>query len=152
MYELALAVYDYAVTLPNVDIEKIVPMGFSLGTGCAVYLAAKRRVSGLILAAPYANGYDLYNNMVPIFFGPMRLLVKQKLPSDEYAPKVTCPVFIVASRSDEVVSFLSSEFLSKLFSGNVDFIILDDELHNHIFQGLGVMNKMQTFLEEIALN
>ena len=44
MYEETLAVYDYAVTLTSVDDNCIVAMGYSLGTGCAVYLAAQRPV------------------------------------------------------------------------------------------------------------
>jgi len=150
MYEGALAAYDYAVTLPNVDPERIVAMGFSLGTGSAVYLAANRPVAGLILAAPYANGYDLYNNVLPIFYGPMKLLVRQKLPSDEYAPKVTSPVLIIASRNDEIIPFSSSEQLSKLFSGGVDFIELLNVYHNDIFRAEGVLNRVQYFLEGVA--
>jgi pimeloyl-ACP methyl ester carboxylesterase len=81
----------------------------------------------------------------------MRLLVRQKLPSDEYAPKVICPVLIIASRSDEIVSFSTSERLSKLFSSNVEFMILDNELHNYIFQGDGVFDRIRTFLLEFSV-
>jgi len=152
MYEQSLAVYDYAVTLPNVDSEQIVTMGYSLGTGSAVYLAAHRPVAGLILAAPYANGYDLYNGMLPIFVGPFKSLVKQKLPSDEYAPSVMCPALIIASRDDEMVPFASSERLSKLFSGSVEFVELNNVSHNGIFSEKDVYNKVQSFLESAALN
>ena len=150
MYEGALAAYDYAVTMPNVDTDRIVAMCFSLGTGSGVYLAANRSVAGLILIAPYANGYDLYNNVLPVFYGPMRLLVRQKLPSDEYAPKVTCPVLMIASRNDEIIPFSSSEKLSKLFLGSVEFIELSNVYHNDIFRGGGVLRRVQYFLEGIA--
>ena len=146
MYEQALAVYDYASALTYVDESRIVAMGYSLGTGSAVYLAANRPVTGLILATPYANGYDLYNNMLPIFYGPMRLLVKQKLPSESYAPSVTCPVLIIASLSDEVIPYSTSERLSRLFPGDVDFMTLDNALHNFIFQTDGVFEKVRFFL------
>jgi len=150
MYEQSLAVYDYAAALPIVDTSRIVVMGYSMGTGSAVYLAANRQVAGLILATPYANGYDIYNNMLPIFFGPVKYLVKQKLPSDKYAPKVTCSVLIISSRSDETVPFSSSQRLSKLFPGNVDFMKLDNARHNEIFNKEGVFDKVQSFLEEVA--
>lgn len=151
MYEGALAVYDYAVTLDNVESDRIVTMGYSMGTGSAVYLAANRHVAGIILAAPYANGNDLYNNMLPIFYGPMQLLVKQKIPSEEYAPDVSCPALVIASRSDEAVPFASSERLSELFSGDVDFMELDNAWHNEIFQADGVYDRVQNFLEEVAV-
>lgn len=149
MYEEALAVYDWAAALPEVDVERIVAMGYSIGTGCAVYLAANRPVAGLVLAAPYANGYDLYNSTFPVFFGPLKVLAKHKLPSDEYAPKVTCPVLVIASRNDEAVPFGSSERLSKLFklSSGVDFMPVDGATHNGLFGAEGVFGKIQAFLE-----
>ena len=149
IYEGALAVFDFAVTLPYVDSERIVVKGFSLGTGAAVYLAANRPVAGLILAAPFAAGHDLYNNVLPIFRGPLRRLVNQRFPSYEHAPNVLCPVLVIASRNDEIIPFSSSERLAGLFPGDVDFMILDNERHNFIFQGSGVFNRVQSFLEGI---
>jgi hypothetical protein len=150
MYEKALAAYDYAAALPQVDSVRIVAMGFSLGTGSAVYLAAHRPVAGLILAAPYASGADLYNNLLPIFHGPLRLLIRQRLPSDEFAPDVTCPVLIIASRGDEIIPFSSSERLAPLFPGDVDFMELSHARHNLIFHTDGVYARIQSFLEGAA--
>lgn len=150
MYEEALTVYDYAMTLPNVDTDNIVSMGYSLGTGVAVYLAANRNVDGLILCAPYENGYDTYNKLIPIFYGPLKLLVKQKLPSSEYAKKVTCPTLVVASHADEMVPFSSSKRLLELFSGEVDFVELETKGHNEIFQGVGVYEAIQSFLVRVG--
>jgi pimeloyl-ACP methyl ester carboxylesterase len=150
MYEQALAVYDYAASLPYVDSSRIVAMGFSIGSGIAVHLAANRPAAGLILAAPYYNGYDIYNNLLPVFYGPMRLLVKQKLPSDEYARNVTCPVLIIASRSDEVIPFSSSERLATQFKGNIEFVALDNAFHNTLFQDVGTFERLKAFLEEVT--
>ncbi|MCL1809854.1 MAG: alpha/beta hydrolase [Clostridiales bacterium] len=149
MCRQALAVYDWAASLPNVDSECIVTIGYSLGTGCAVYLAANRPVAGVILAAPYANGCDLFNNVVPVFTGPMKLLVKQKLASDKWAPKVECPALVIASRSDEVVPFSSSARLVGLFPGNVDFLEVENAHHRGIFNVEGVFERVQSFLTEI---
>jgi len=149
MQEGALAVFDFALTLPYVDADRIVAMGFSLGTGSAVYLAANRPVAGLIIVAPYANGYDLYNNVLPIFHGPMRLLVRQKFPSDQHAPGVTCPVLLIASRGDEIIPFSSSERLGAMFYGDVNFVVLDNVRHNGIFGARGVLDSIQRFLGTI---
>jgi fermentation-respiration switch protein FrsA (DUF1100 family) len=149
MYAEALAIFDYAVTLPSVDPTHIVAMGYSLGTGCAVYLAAERPVAGLVLVAPYANGHDIYNNMLPIFVGPGAVLVKQKLPSDEYAGLVTCPVLVIASHADEAVPFASSMRLAGLFAGPVEVLELDDASHNNIFQVEKSLTSLQSFLTEV---
>ena len=149
MYEQALAVYDFAATLDNVDSSRIATMGFSIGTGSAVHLAAHRPVTGLILVSPFANGYDLYNNLLPVFFGPMRMLVRQKLPSEGFAPYVDSPALVIASRGDRVVPFRSSERLVKAFRHDVEFIALDHAGHNHIFKEEGVFERIQGFLETL---
>jgi fermentation-respiration switch protein FrsA (DUF1100 family) len=147
MYEQALAVFDYSAALPYVNSDRIVVMGFSLGTGSAVFLAAKRPIEGLILAAPFASGHDLYNNVLPIFRGPMGLLVRQKFPSNLYAPDVVCPVLIVASHSDEIIPFGSSVRLSELFPDNVDIVALSDEQHNFVINAAGALDRVRAFLE-----
>ena len=149
MYEESLAIFDYAASLSAVDSNRIISMGYSIGTGGAVYLAANRPVTGLILAAPYANGYDFYNNMLPIFKGPMKLLVKQKFPSDQYAVNVTCPVFVIASHSDETIPFSSTQRLVKLFAGKVDFIELDNTNHNSLFKETRANLLLQSFIEGV---
>ena len=149
MQEVALAAFDYAVSHPYVDSRHIVVMGFSLGTHSAVYLAANRPVEGLILLAAYANGYDLYNNVLPIFRGPMTGLVRQKLPSDYYAPMVSSPVLIIASYTDEIIPYDSAEYLSTLFPGSVDFMTLMGVSHNEVFVADGVPERIQSFLERI---
>jgi len=148
IYAESLAVYDYAATLPG--SSRIVAMGFSIGTGAAVYLAAHRPVDGLVLLAAYANGYDIYNNILPIFYGPGRLLVREKLPSDQYAPQVTCPVLMVASHADELVPFASSQRLSTRFAGPVSFFTLDYAGHNSIPLDPRTRDQMKAFLEGLA--
>ena len=146
MQEQALAIFDYAAALANVDGGRIVVMGYSLGTASAVYLAANRPAAGLILATPFSNGYDLYNNLLPIFRGPMRFLVRQKLPSYRYAPYVACPVLIIASRNDEIIPFSSTQRLASLFPGDVDFMELSNARHNDIFLAHGVYDRVRDFL------
>ena len=146
MYQEALAVYDYVLTLPEVDADRIISMGYSLGTASAVYLAANRQVAGLILVAPYANGTDLYNNILPIFHGPLLRLVRHKLPSDSYAPYITCPALVIASRTDGIVPFSSSQRLSEQLAGPVDFMKIDKAAHSAIFRAPGVYNRIALFL------
>jgi len=152
MYEESLAVYDYARTLPGMGNSRIVSVGFSIGTGPATYLAAHRPVAGLVAIAPYANGTDLYNNALPVFRGLMELLVRQKLPSEEYAPKVTCPVQIVASKGDKVVPYASSERLAGCFPGEVGFFTLNHATHNEVLVDPEALDEVQLFLERVTRN
>jgi len=149
MYEGALEIFDYAKNLPFVDDTRIVVMGFSIGTGSAVYMAAHRPVAATILLTPFANGYDLYNNLLPIFHGPMRLLVRQKLPSDLHAPNITSPTLIIASRADEIIPFASSQRLADLVGGETTFIGIDGVSHNGMFVDATVLEEIPLFLYDI---
>jgi hypothetical protein len=146
MYEMSLSAFDYARSLP--EVSRIIIGGFSIGTGPAVYLAAHRDVDGLFLLAPFANGYDLCNSVLPIFHGPLRLLVRNPFPSDEYAKKVAAPTLLVASRADEIISFRSSERLERHFAGETTFIALNNLRHNEIFFNTTALNNIRQFLEK----
>ena len=145
----ALLIYDYAAELPYVDEGRIIIGGLSIGTGPAMYLAANRTSAGLFLLTPFASGYDLYNNVLPIFRGPLRLLVRHKFMSEVYAASVTAPVLIVASQADEIVPFHSSEKLAESFPENPTFITLSGVGHNDVMNNIVTLQSIQYFLESI---
>src|SRR6266508_2915643 len=53
LLEDGLVIHDYAKRRPDVNSERIVAMGRSLGSGVAVHLAAHRPLRGVILVSPY---------------------------------------------------------------------------------------------------
>ena len=143
----ALSAYDYASNLPYVDKSRIIAGGNSIGTGPAVYLAAERDIAGLFIFAPYASGYDLYNNALPIFYGPARLMVKHKLLSERHAPAVSVPVLIVASKDDEIVPYHSSQRLAGCFPNAPDFVTLSGAKHNDVMRHPNALESVKRFLE-----
>ncbi|MBP3558642.1 MAG: alpha/beta fold hydrolase [Thermoguttaceae bacterium] len=126
-----LAAYDAAVkAFPG---RRIVVFGFSLGTGVATYVASERPVAGLILAAPYADGFDLFNNFAPIFYGPTRSTVPYRMEAVKFAEKVDVRPLILATRPDALVPFESSERLAKAFPSGVEFVAQDDVEHHWVW-------------------
>lgn len=107
-----LAVYDALAAREDVDPARITPFGYSIGTGVATYVAAEREVDALVLMAPYADGYDLYNNMADVFYGPLRALVAFRMESVALAPDIVAPALVLSSRDDEMVPFSSSDRLA----------------------------------------
>lgn len=151
IYADALAAFDFARKLPG--ISQIIVIGYSLGTAPAVYLAARRQVDGLVLLAPFANVYDLFNNVLPIFHGPLRLLVRHKFYSDRYAEAVTIPTLLIASRDDEIVPFASAERLNARFGGETSFVILSGVRHvrhNEILFHPAALESVRAYLSEIT--
>jgi len=143
----ALAAYDYALTLPGVT--QVIVGGYSIGTGPAAYLAAHREPAGLFLLAPYANSYDLYNSVLPIFYGPLRLFVKHRFNSDKCARAVRAPALVVASRDDEIIPFASSLKLHDAFAEST-LITLNGAGHNSILFHQQALECIKEYLDALA--
>lgn len=115
MKKMALEAYDDLLAREDMCGQRVVLMSYSIGTGVANYVASKRDVDGLILMAPYQNGYDLFNGIVDMFHGPMKLFIPFRMRADRFAETVTVKPLIIASEQDEMVPYESSLGLSKRY-------------------------------------
>lgn len=111
------------------DENKIVVMGFSLGTGMASKLAAENKPHRLILQAPYYSMTGLIKNIAPITPG---FLIRYRLENYKYLPLCTMPVTIFHGNSDEVINIESSLRLKEYLKPSDELIILEGENHNGI--------------------
>jgi pimeloyl-ACP methyl ester carboxylesterase len=128
--DAGLTAYDAVIQRSDVDKNRIVVFGYSIGTGVADYVASEWNVAGLMLMAPYADGYDLYNGMVNIFHGPLHLLDAFKMESVKFAGDVVVKPLVLASESDEMVGYASSVRLSKAFPAGCTFQTIPNVGHN----------------------
>lgn len=143
-----LSVYDYFSQA--MGYRRIILMGYSLGTGVANYVASQRDPLGLILMAPYAGGCDLYNRYLPIFYGPLRLLVAYPMPAADYARQSTIRPLILASEDDETVPYQSSARLSRAYPQGCELTTLHGVRHNDFWQSSEVLEQIQTYLNQCA--
>ena len=97
--------------------DKIYVLGYSMGTGPATYAASVCGCDGLILLAPYESSTDLYNSVTPVFYGPLKGLLRYRMETGEYASKCSMPVTIIACKDDKRVPFESSKKLAEDFAG-----------------------------------
>ncbi|MGN6645145.1 MAG: alpha/beta hydrolase [Cytophaga sp.] len=107
--------------------EKIVVIGYSIGTGPATHLSSTNKPGLLILLAPYYSMVDLahqYIKLMPSF------MIRYKLRTDEYITKVACPVLIFHGKQDEVIYYGSSLKLQELFKTGDRLVTLDPQYHN----------------------
>ena len=149
MFKVAMAIYEWAVSQPDIDAENIVIMWYSIWTGIATYCASMNKVRGLILIAPYDRALSLYNNAINIFHGPMKLLVKYRFDSLSYSENIDTEVQVITSYDDEVISYKFSQNLSDKFKNHKDIIILDNNVkHSDYFSQYIVLNTIRTYLSE----
>lgn len=109
--------------------EKIIVLGYSLGTGLASKLASANNPKLLILQAPYYSMVDMMRHTYP--FIPTFIL-KYKFTTDEYVQQCKIPIVIFQGDEDEVIYYESSVKLSKYFKKEDKLITLHSQGHNGI--------------------
>lgn len=119
MQESALELYDYIVKQDYVDTSHIAIIGYSYGTGIATYLASKRTCVKLILIAGYRDICDLYNKIIPVFFGPLRIFVTDNIDAKTYAVNVKAETLLITSDGDKTINKKIPQALSKCFENAI---------------------------------
>lgn len=125
LYTNLQTVYD---TLKKQYAEnKIIVLGYSIGTGPAAKLASTNSPRLLILQAPYYSLKDLVKHIYPIV---PAFLLKYKFPTNEYLPKCKMPIVIFHGDKDEVIYYESSVKLKQHFKKGDTLITLPGMNHN----------------------
>lgn len=105
----AEAAYKYAAA--RYAPQRIVPWGYSLGSGVAVALAATHPVGGLILEAPYTSAVDVAAAAFPYL--PVRFLLRDSFHSDRRIGSVRAPLLVMHGVKDRVIPI---RFGARLFA------------------------------------
>lgn len=92
-------VYDFAVA--RLRPEHIVSVGFSIGSGIAAELAAKRRLDGLILVTPFDSLKAVAQSMYPWL--PIGPFFEHEIDAASAIAGVKTPTAIIAGERDEIV-------------------------------------------------
>lgn len=138
------AAYDYAAA--RHPAERIVPWGYSLGSGVAVVVATTRPVGGLILEAPYTSVTDLAASAFPLV--PVRWLLRDRFHSDERISGLTAPLLVMHGEKDTVIAAAFGRRLYALAPGRKRFVAFEDGTHIDLDER-GAVAVAQTFLDEI---
>lgn len=98
----------------------VVLVGQSLGSGVAVQVAAQRPVGKLVLLVPFDSIEAVARGMAPGFMVDWAL--NDTYRSDKFAPKVKCPVTIIAATHDSVVPIAHARKLAASFGRSVKWV------------------------------
>jgi fermentation-respiration switch protein FrsA (DUF1100 family) len=100
MYEDAEAAYK-ALLLRGVPPQRIILLGHSLGSGPAVWLAARHQAAALVLFGAFTSIPDAAADRYP--FLPVRYVTSVRFDSLARMREVHMPVIITHSRTDTLV-------------------------------------------------
>ena len=123
----AQAAYDKLKTLYHEN--RIIVIGYSIGTGSAAMLAANNKPRQLILQAPYYSLVDVMEQQYPIV--PTSLL-NYKFETYRYIRETACPIAIFHGDKDRVIYHGSSLRLRNHFKDSDTLITLEGLGHNGI--------------------
>jgi pimeloyl-ACP methyl ester carboxylesterase len=107
--------------------DKIIVIGYSIGTGLAAKLASANNPKLLILQAPY---YSLTDMMKHTYSFLPTFLLKYKFETNDYLKNCKMPVVIFHGNQDRVIYYGSSLKLKKEFKPQDTLITLNRQGHN----------------------
>lgn len=104
--------YTLKQAMQQTGASSVSVVGFSLGTGVAVQVAAQEAVQSLVLICPFDSMENVACDMVPLL---PRLILSDTYDSAAYARQVTCPVTVFRAELDEIVGDARTEALIRSF-------------------------------------
>jgi pimeloyl-ACP methyl ester carboxylesterase len=136
----------YSVLKKKYTEDKIVVLGYSIGTGAAAYIASVNHPRLLILQAPYYTLPDLVKNIYPVV---PSFLLKYKFETAAYLKKCTMPIIIFHGDRDEVIYYGSSLKLKTHLKPFDTLITLKNQSHNGITENPDYQANMERILTSI---
>ncbi|MEN8261629.1 MAG: alpha/beta hydrolase, partial [Pseudomonadota bacterium] len=122
--------------------------GRSLGGVVAAHLAMTQTPAALIIESTFTSVPDLASHLYPIL--PVRLMSRFSYNAKEYLESVSCPVLIVHSAEDEIISVRHGRDLLAAANEPKQFL----EIHGSHNEGFllsktGYVNGLDQFLNAV---
>ena len=118
-YRDAQGALDYVLGRSDVDPNKVIYFGQSLGSAVAIWLATQRSPYGLIVEGAFSSAQDMAKLAVPRF--PIHLLVRNKYNSLSRITSLTCPILVLHGELDETVPLSQGHKLYDAATGPKSF-------------------------------
>jgi dienelactone hydrolase len=141
----ALLIFDHLQQI--LAPERVVTVGFSIGSGPAAYLAQQRTLAGLILVTPFdslqALARDLY------WWAPVGLLLRHRMPVIDFVRGAPTPTALITASEDRIVPAGRSAPLR----GAIRNLVLDRTIpagHNDLYDQRSFADAFRAALAAIA--
>lgn len=139
----------YLRSRPEVDRERVVYLGQSLGSAVAVELATQRSPLGLILETPFTSAREMAARILP---GPLAHIVPRRFDNLGRIGKVRCPMLFIHGDRDEVVPYAQGRRLFDAAPAAKTFFTVSGARHNDTFVvgGRGYFDRVREFLDSLT--
>ena len=134
-----MAAYKWLTEEKKMSPADIIIFGKSLGGSIAAQLAGKVEAGALIIESAFTSYVDIGRKFYP--YMPVRWFARFSYKTIDYIKDVHCPVMIIHSRNDEIVSFEfglelyeaanePKEFV-EIFGGHNDGFLVSGEIYRN---------------------
>jgi uncharacterized protein len=136
----------YLAGRPDVDPDRVVYFGESLGAAVALRLATERPPAALVLRSPFASLAEVGRHHYPVV--PVSLLLRDRYDSAALAGRLTAPLLVVAGARDRIVPLAHSRRLFAAAPPPKRLVVLDGADHNDLdlLAGPRLLGELRSFL------
>jgi pimeloyl-ACP methyl ester carboxylesterase len=119
------------MTANGIAADRIVIIGYSLGTGVAAQMALEAKPRALILIAPYAS--VAYVAAARFWWLPANLLVSERFDTATKIGRVACPILLIHGAADTTIPPENSALL-KTLRPDADRAVIPGVGHGVVFE------------------
>jgi hypothetical protein len=145
----ARAAREFLAGRDDVDPDRLVYYGESLGAAVALRLAAEHPPAGLVLRSPFTSLAAVGRLHYPWL--PVDLLIRDRYESLATVARVEVPLLVIAGEDDEIVPITQSRALYQAAAGPKRFVAIQGAGHNdpELLVGSRVLAEIERFLADI---
>jgi fermentation-respiration switch protein FrsA (DUF1100 family) len=150
LYRDARAAREYLSRREDVDPERLVYFGESLGAAVVVKLATEHPPAGLALRSPFTSLAAVGRLHYPWL--PVGWMLKDRYESLAEIKDVHVPVLVIAGGRDAIIPATQSRALYDAAAGPKRFVLIEGADHNdaELFVGPEVLAAVGRFLDEVT--
>ena len=149
IYQDAVAAFDYLASRGDMDKNKIVAYGDSLGGVAAIDLATRRSVAALIVDSTFSSAADISRS---IYFFIPTIFLKTKMDSISKVKQLKLPKLFMHSVDDEIIPFKLGRRLFDAAAQPKEFIQLRGGHNiNHLGSNGQFLDGIRVFLKKLGL-
>lgn len=144
----ARAARAYLDRREDVDPERIVYLGESLGAAVALQLAVEQPPAALVLRSPFTSLAEVGQLHYPLL--PVRALLNDRFDSIRHVRRLQTPVLVVAGERDGIVPPGQSRRIAQAAPNLEGFVLVEGADHNDpaLFTGEQLITAVTGFVHE----
>ncbi|MEE8458164.1 MAG: alpha/beta hydrolase, partial [Acidimicrobiia bacterium] len=146
------AAVTYLGTRDDVDMERLVYFGESLGAAIAIDVAGYRPPAVLVLRSPFTSLADVASVHYP--FLPVSVLLKDRYENLQQIRLVEAPLLVIAGSADRTVPLDQSVQVYEAASEAKELVIIEGADHNdqELSAGVELVDELVEFVEKVLLS